>query len=251
MTFFHSIFLGILQGLTEFLPVSSSGHLVIAQELIPSFEQPGVLFDVVLHAGTLIAILFFFRKKILSLSQKYLAMLIIGTIPAVFVGIFFSSYIENLFTSLTVVGFALLLTAVMNFMTDKGILKKVRKIGPNKGLPLSLIIGVFQAFAIVPGISRSGATIFAGSKFGFTKKQAAEFSFLLSVPAVFGANVLQFSKYGGDNNINIFYYLIGFLAAFISGYLAIGFVIKTLLAKKFKYFAVYCAVVGLTVTLLI
>jgi len=196
MNFLFAAFLGIIQGLTEFLPVSSSGHLVIAQKLIPSFTQPGILFDVILHFGTLFSVLFFFRKKLLSyLNIKYLTILALGTLPAVVVRLLFKSQIETLFHSVRVVGFALLLTGTMNLLTDKIKSKDQRLTTKN-----SFLVGLAQAVAIIPGISRSGSTIFAGVAKGIDKKKAAEFSFILSIPAILGANILEIFSHGfGDN----------------------------------------------------
>jgi len=116
---FTSILLGILQGLTEFLPVSSSGHLVLAQEFMPDFSQPGVLFDVTLHAGTLLAIIFYFRRTILKIKARYLLLLGLATIPAALVGFFFNSAIEGFFKNIKIVRFALIFTALLNFLTEK------------------------------------------------------------------------------------------------------------------------------------
>jgi undecaprenyl-diphosphatase len=245
MDLLSSILLGVLQGLTEFLPVSSSGHLVIAQQLIPNFIQEGVLFDVFLHAGTVLAVLYYFRKSILKLTPKYLLFLLIGTIPAGLVGFFFSTPIEILFANISVVGFALLFTAVLNFMTDR---LKVKK--QEISIKNSLLIGVAQAIAIIPGVSRSGSTIFAGTSLGLKREKAAEFSFLLSVPAIVGANVLQFFKYGPDGIGNMGIYIAGFLAAFLSGIFAINLVLKFLLSSRFKIFAFYCFLLGVAVLLL-
>lgn len=239
MNIFWSILLGILQGLTEFLPVSSSGHLVLAQNLIPGFSQPGVLFDVVLHAGTLFAVIFYFREKILNIGKKDLVLLAVATIPAAVFGFFLQDYIETLFLITKLVGLALLVTAAMNYLTDK-VNPKQQKIN----IKNAAAIGIAQALAIIPGISRSGATIFAGSTLGIKKKKAAEFSFLLSIPAVFGANVLQFAKHGLNSGLDQSFYIVGFLSAFISGYVAIGAVFKLLQKKRFTYFAFYCAVIG-------
>lgn len=242
MNLISSIFLGILQGLTEFLPVSSSGHLVIAQNLIPGFTQEGVLFDVILHAGTVLAVLYYFRKILLKLTSKYLLLLIIGTIPAGLIGVLLGSSIEKLFNGVYLVGFALLFTAVLNFLTDKA------KTGSKEiSIKKSLLIGVAQALAIIPGISRSGSTIFAGTSLGIKRKEAAQFSFLLSVPAIVGANAVQFLKYGFSGTENIIFYIAGFSAAFISGVIAINFVLKFLLGGKFKLFAYYCVVLGISV----
>src|SRR3990167_5348724 len=244
MNSFWAIFLGILQGLTEFLPVSSSGHLAIAQSIIPDFSQPGILFDVVLHAGTLIAVVLFFRKKILKLKTKYIWFLVLGTIPAGLVGYFFQNAIEGLFENIHIVGYALLLTGIMNLLTDKMAIGK-KTINTKS----SLMIGLAQAFAIIPGISRSGSTIFAGTFSGLSKKNAAEFSFLLSIPAILGANILEIAKAPLDKSVNLTFYIVGFLSAFLAGFFAIGFVIKLLIRKRFKVFGIYCLALGILVSI--
>lgn len=236
-----AIFLGILQGLTEFLPVSSSGHLVIAQSLIPGFSQPSILFDVIVHTGTLFAVLFFFRKKIFKLTKKYLLILLIGTIPAAFVGLFLDSYVEPLFESVKVVGLALLITGIFNLLVDKLETAK-EKISKKE----SFIVGLFQAFAIIPGISRSGSTIFASSKLGIKRKEAAEFSFLLSVPAVAGATFLELFETGSAIAASYSFYIVGFLFSFIAGYFAIKIVFSLLIEKRFKLFGYYCLLLGVT-----
>lgn len=243
MSLFYSALLGILQGLTEFLPVSSSGHLVLVQSIIPNFKQPGVLFDVTLHFGTLFAVLFFFRKKLLRLSLRYILFLIIGTIPAVIIGFFFKDFFVGLFSSFRLVGYALLISGILNFLIDKTLERNEKP-----DLKKSVFVGIAQAFAIFPGVSRSGSTIFAGVKSGLSCKDAAEFSFLLSAPAIIGANILEiFSSWG--EKIDVFCYLTGFLFAFVSGIAAIGLVLKFLEEKKFKIFAIYCFILGLTILL--
>ena len=243
MSYLWALFLGILQGLTEFLPISSSGHLVIAQSLIPGFSQPGVLFDVTLHFGTLFAILFFFRKKILKISWKYLFYIYVATIPAVFVGLFLQSYVTKLFSSVFTVGFALVVTAFLNYLTSKN--KEQEK---KLDIKRSLFIGLMQAFAIIPGVSRSGSTIFAGVKSGLSKKDTAEFSFLMSVPAVLGANLLEIYTNLGTK-IDLLNYIIGFLAAFVSGIFAIKVVLNFLERDKFKIFFIYCLILGIIILL--
>ena len=244
MNLFTSILLGILQGLTEFLPVSSSGHLVIVQQFIPNFDQPGVLFDTVLHAGTFFSVLFYFRKKIVRLSFRYLGLLGIGTIPAVIFGFLFQDLLESLFTNLKIVGITLILTGAMNYFTDRLNTRK-EKISKKD----SLFIGFFQAVAIIPGISRSGSTIFSGAMRGISKTKAAEFSFLLSIPAVLGANLLQIFSYQETINLSL-NYLTGLVSAFVSGYLAIFLVYRFLISGKFKIFAYYTFALGMIVLLL-
>lgn len=245
MNVFTAAILGVVQGLTEFFPVSSSGHLVLVQSLIPGFKQPGVLFDVVLHGGTLLAVLLYFRNKIFKLDFNYYSLLVIGTIPAVIIGLLFNDQIETLFTSARLVGLALLVSGIFNYFTDKA--KKTKE---KLSIKDSIIIGTFQAFAIIPGISRSGSTIFGATKIGLEKIKAAEFSFLLSVPAVAGAVVLEVYKYGFDLAHSTSLYIIGFFGAFISGYFAISWVMKLLAEKKFKLFAVYCIILGVLAILI-
>ena len=235
----YAVGLGVLQGLTEFLPVSSSGHLVLAQSLIPNFSQPGVFFDVVLHLGTLTSVVVYFFRSILKLSRGMLAGLFLGSVPAGVVGIAFFEQIEGLFSSVLLVGFALLVTAALNFLTDKSDPKK-----KEVSLKDSFLVGIAQAIAIIPGISRSGATIFASSRLGIRKEKAAEFSFLLSVPAILGANALQFIRHSNGVMDDFWFYAVGFFAAAASGLLAIKIVYSLLLKNKFVVFSVYCLVVG-------
>ncbi len=242
MSNFYALILGVVQGLTEFLPVSSSGHLVIVQNMIPGFDQPGILFDVVLHAGTLLAVLVYFYKRIVRLDRSAYILLAIGTIPAVIVGFLLQDIIELLFGSVKVVGVALLITAVFNYLVDT-VKPSSKKLG-EKG---SFTVGLFQAFAIIPGISRSGSTIFASVRQGIEKKKAAEFSFLLSIPVIFGATFIQLINYSPDAAGQTSFYLIGFVAAFLSGLLAIKIVFKTLLSGSFRIFAVYCFLLGVVV----
>jgi len=240
MNLFDAGILGAIQGLTEFLPVSSSGHLVLAQSLIPGFSQPGVLFDVVLHFGTLFAVLYYFAKKILSLKINYLLLLFIGTIPAALFGYFFAPFLEASFGNVKWVAAELIITGVLNILVDKFPSKK--KI---LSLKNSFLVGVAQAIAIIPGISRSGATIFAGVGLGISKKEAAEFSFLLSIPAILGANILQFAKYGANGRIDVPYYLTGLIVSFAVGFFSIKVVFKFLEERKFKYFGYYAIALGL------
>jgi len=246
MNAINSILLGLLQGFTEFFPVSSSGHLVIAQSFIPGFSQPGVLFDVILHAGTVLSVIIYFYKELLNISKKYIYYLLLGTVPAAVIGLLFESVIESAFRSTFLVGIALIITGMINFLTDKKTDKKEKLNYKN-----SFIVGVFQSLAIIPGISRSGATIFAGSKAGIERKKAAQFSFLLSIPAIVGANIFQLIKYSSSNQTNIFIYFLGFIAAFVSGYLAIKVVLKFLYLRKFKLFSYYCIFVGILTILLL
>jgi undecaprenyl-diphosphatase len=238
MNMFWSGVLGILQGLTEFLPVSSSGHLVLVQSLIPGFSQPGILLDVVLHFGTLLAVLVFFWKDLFKLSFRYYLYLGLATIPAVIVGFLIKDKVDILFSSVRLVGISLMVTGVINLLTHKS------KIGEKTlSFKNTFLVGIAQAVAIIPGISRSGSTIFAGVKQGVSPKEAARFSFLLSVPAIVGANILEILSLG-QVEVEIPVYLVGFIFAFLAGLLAIKLVIRFLEKKKFLVFSIYCFVIG-------
>jgi len=239
MNIFQASLLGLVQGLTEFLPVSSSGHLVIVQKLLPGFTQPGVLFDVLLHLATALAILVYFREKIMETDRKFLALIVIGSAPAFLVGFLFGDLVESLFKSTLVVSIGLFITAAMNWTTDKTWARR-----PVIGRIDAFFIGIAQALAIVPGISRSGSTIFAATSLGVDRSEAATFSFILSIPAILGANLYQLVRYGFDGGVDYGAYFVGFLVAALFGYLAISLVIRFLGEKKFKYFAAYCFVAG-------
>lgn len=235
-----ALLLGFVQGLTEFLPVSSSGHLVIIQSIIPGFSQPGVLFDTLLHFGTLFAVIIYFRKKLLSyINIKFITLLVVGSIPAVLVGFLFKDQIDVLFGSVKVVGYSLLVTGVFNLLTDKFKTKGDSITNRN-----ALVTGLAQAVAIIPGISRSGSTIFALVAQGINKKRAAEFSFLLSIPAILGANILEIYKNGFLGIGNLLSYTLGFISSFVFGLLSIIFIFKIISKGKFEYFAYYCFFLG-------
>lgn len=240
MSFIQAVLLGIVQGFTEFLPISSSAHLIIAQSFIPGFVQPGVLFDVILHAGTLIAVLVFFRKKLFSLTFSQLFLLGIATIPAAGIGLLFQSQLEASFGNLRWVGIELIITGVLNYLIDfaKTTTRKINVVS-------ATWIGLWQALAIIPGISRSSATIFAATSQGISRDEAADFSFLLSIPAIAGAIIVQILSHGFSDGVSVGVYIGGMTAAFVCGLASISFLISMLKKKNFKIFAVYCVVVGI------
>lgn len=238
MDFISAIILGVVQGVTEFLPVSSSGHLVLVREYL-NFEQPGVLFEAILHIGTTLAVVWYMREKLVKLTLAEVKLIIVATIPAAIVGIVLRDQLEALFSLIKLVGITFLVSAYMNYKVDKFSGKK-----ENIDLLDALVIGIFQAIAIIPAISRSGATIYAGTKLNIDKKRAAEFSFLISIPAIIGANIVEFMAYGGDGGFSPVLGLVGFAAAFISGLVAIHFLLTMLTQNKFKYFSYYLIVVG-------
>lgn len=248
MNIFEAGLLGLIQGLTEFLPVSSSAHLVLAQSFIPGFSQPGVLFDIVLHGGTLLAVLWYFRKKLLSLSPKMAGLLILGTIPAGLIGVLFKDFLEKMFSETGTLGFELIITGFLCWGIDKWQSKSEKS--KTVGWLDSVLIGIFQAIAIIPGISRSGATIFGGVIRGLDKKEAATFSFLLSIPAIGGAIVLEsLSEAKFVQTALIPQYVTGFLVSLIVGYFSIGVLLRLLAEKKFKYFAYYSWLLGACIIL--
>lgn len=227
------IFLGLIQGLTEFLPVSSSGHLVLAEKFL-GINQGNILLEVILHLGTTLAILVYFRKSLLKLIQENFIAFIIASIPAAFFGLIFRGFLESLFASTLVVSIGLLLTAVFNYFTDKAQARREKL-----NVTDAIIIGIAQALAIVPGVSRSGSTIFAGTSSGLDRKKAAEFSFVLSVPAVLGANFIEILSHGMETNLGIGLIVLGVVTSFVSGLFAVSMVLRFLQEKRFIVFAVY------------
>ncbi|MCX6827216.1 MAG: undecaprenyl-diphosphate phosphatase [candidate division Zixibacteria bacterium] len=250
MSYFDAILLGFIQGLTEFLPVSSSGHLVLAEHLLHT-KMPGVAFELVLHCGTLLSVLVYFRRKIWGLlksffisgmtnERKLAYYLIIGSIPAGVAGIFFKEFFERIFSSPWVTSAMLVITGVILLATA------MVKVGDkNINTMRSLIIGLGQAIAILPGISRSGTTIATGLFAGVNPVTAAEFSFLLSIPAITGAVTLKFKNLMAVNSAIGGQCFVGAVIAFILGLLAIYLLLDIVKRGKFKYFGIYCILVGL------
>jgi len=255
MEVLDSILLGIIQGLTEFLPVSSSGHLELGKAVLgdKSIPEESLLFTVVLHFATALSTIVVFRKDIWSLLKgilkfewnddlQFASKIAISMIPAVIVGLFFEEQLEQLFGgNILLVGFMLLITAILLFFADKA--KNTNK---NVSFSNAFIIGVSQAIAMLPGISRSGATISTSVLLGNDKTKAARFSFLMVVPLIFGK--IAKDVLSGDLSLesqNITALSIGFIAAFISGLFACTWMIRLVKKSKLSYFAIYCAIVGL------
>lgn len=250
MNYLDAIFLGILQGLTEFLPVSSSGHLVLAEHLLHA-KNPGVAFELVVHLGTLLSVLIYFRRRISLLLGSFFRksdtetrmmnyLLLIATIPAVIAGVFFKDFFESSFSApvmtsifLMVTGLILLLTAI------------VPKKDNSVTLGRAIIIGIGQAVAILPGISRSGSTISAGLFAGVNPMAAAEFSFLLSIPTIAGAIVFKMKDIADINTSMYGQFLVGLIASFIFGLLSVYWLLDIIKKGKFKYFGIYCLIAGL------
>jgi len=262
----NAIILGLLQGLTEFLPVSSSGHLVLGKALLGIPEQ-GIAFEVFVHFGTLLAVVTIFRKDIVNLfqaffslfkkstysqgfSKKYasdadlrlLIFICLATIPAVIVGLLFEDYVETAFSSPHFVGVTLIITAVI--LSATFFKSKTEK---PMNLLNTFIIGVAQAFAIMPGISRSGSTISFGLFQKMSGNDAARFSFLLAVPAILGAVVLKTSELikTGISGEFFLVLLVGTIASYISGYIAIETLLSIVRKGKLYLFAPYCLIIGI------
>jgi undecaprenyl-diphosphatase len=254
MNIFEALILGLIQGLTEFLPVSSSGHLEIGHYLFGLHEGDNLLFSIVVHGATVLSTLVVFRKDIYQLisgllkfkwneQTHYIAMLLISAIPVAFVGVFFEDKIEALFTgNIVFVGSMLLLTAAL--LAIAYFKRQGRR--DIKFLD-AIIIGMAQVIAILPGISRSGATIAAGMIIGNNKAQLARFSFLMVIIPILGANFLKLlsSSSTASSSIGAPVLIAGFFAAFVSGLLACSWMINIVRKGKIIYFAVYCAVIGL------
>ena len=254
MDIINAILLGVIQGLTEFLPVSSSGHLEILKAILGEDKvgKESMLMTVVLHFATALSTIIVFRKEIknilIGLLQfqnneefKFSIKIIISMFPAAFIGVFFDEEIEALFGgALTLVGCMLIITGILLFLADKS--ENTKK---NIGLKESILIGISQAIAIFPGISRSGATISTSVLLGIDKEKSARFSFLMVVPLIFGKMAKDIFSgqiiIGDTNSLSL---SIGFICAFITGMIACKWMIKLVKNSKLKYFSYYCFIVG-------
>ena len=253
MSVVEAVILGVLQGLTEFLPVSSSGHLVLAQTFL-GIKMPGVTFEVIVHAGTLLSIVWVFWRDVYKLisgitksvqQQKLFLLLVLGSVPAGLMVLSFGPFLKSMFEKPLIVGFMLLLTGFIIWFVARLGDQGNRSLG-EMGWKDAIIIGLFQGLAIIPGISRSGSTIFGALLRDLNRETAVRFSFLLALPAIGGATVMELTEWfsvGGWPD-DILVYLIGALFAFASGVLAIRTFIKLLATGRFHYFAYYCWLFG-------
>ncbi len=252
MPFLVVTILGLIQGFTEFLPVSSSGHLVIAQHYLPGFSEAPLPFDIILHFGTLIALVIYFfgdiRDIVLSFFRYHTAeeasnrrlgwLVVIGSIPAALVGILLKDRIEALFSNASNIPYMFIVTALLLLAGER--LGRPKREIRSIGLKDAVIIGILQAVAIVPGISRSGSTIAGGLMTGLEREAAARFSFILSIPAVLGAFVLSL---GDVSQFNVSY-VIGAAIACLAGLLAIWLTFRFVMAKRLWIFSLYLIIVG-------
>lgn len=268
MDILQAIIIGIVQGLTEFLPVSSSAHLVFAQKLLG--VESSLAFDVFLHLGTLIAVLWFFRWDIIKMIKswwfsigdilqgrfkegfkedpyKRLAWyVILATIPVGIVGVLFEDSIDSLFAgALYVPAFFLFVTGTILYLSQRMTSGNVNL--NNISAKESLFMGLGQACAILPGLSRSGTTIAAGLTIGLEKEFAAKFSFILSIPAIFGAFIFQIKDIGSAMGANFLPIIIGFVASIIAGYLAIKWMLNLIQNRNLDIFSYYCWAISIIV----
>ncbi|MDG1849071.1 MAG: undecaprenyl-diphosphate phosphatase [Flavobacteriales bacterium] len=249
----EAIILGIIQGLTEFLPVSSSGHLELAKEILNvSAQEQNLLMTISLHAATALSTVFIFRKDILEIFSGLLQFkwnqefqfslkIVLSMIPAALVGLFFENEIEQLFGGeILLVGCMLIVTGLLLFLADRA-----KKTNRKVSFYNAALIGVSQAIAILPGISRSGATISTSVLLGIDREKAARFSFLMVVPLIFGKMAKDIL--GGSialESTTLLPLVIGFVAAFFTGLLACKWMIRLVKNSQLKYFAYYCFIVG-------
>jgi undecaprenyl-diphosphatase len=243
--------LGVIQGLTEFLPVSSSGHLVLSKALL-GLELPGVTFEVVVHLATLCAVLWVYRAKVISLATGalggrreawiYIGLLALASIPAAVVGIAGEGFFTGMFGKPIWAAVFLILTGLIVWSIQYSAPKTTKS---QPGPADALGIGIAQAMAILPGISRSGSTVAAGAALGVDAVKVAEFSFLMSVPAILGAGLLQLDEIGAiADSGGALGLSLGFGAALVSGIAAIRLFVRMLENRTFHWFAVYCWIVG-------
>jgi len=264
---FEAIILGAVQGLTEFLPVSSSGHLVISQYLF-NLKEPEVLFDVGVHMGTLVAVIIFFRKDLYCIIDSILSFLkgalktnvsfadaiqdiniklafliIVGTIPTGILGLIFHKIVGRIFSSVVLVGLMLIVTGLL--LTITVWIKNNDKSIKQFSFKEALIIGLMQGISILPGISRSGSTIAVGLFLGLERETSARFSFLLSIPAIIGAGILELKDISTVPSDQIVSMLIGAFTSCLVGYGALGFLLFIVKKGRLHFFAPYCFAVGI------
>ena len=255
MNSFETSILGIIQGLTEFLPVSSSGHLVLFQNLL-GFKEPALLLDCSLHLGTLLAVCVYFRndlKKIateiwkgdLKTPHASLALwVVVGSVPTAVIGLAFKTPLERLFGSVTIVGAMLLATGIIVALTR--MIPEGHGTRTRVGLLAALAVGTAQGLAIIPGISRSGATIVCALLFGLNRDLAGRFSFLLSIPAIIGALAIQIDI-GALERVGLVPLAFGFFSSAVVGLLALKLLMGIVRKGHLYYFAPYCWAIGLVV----
>ncbi|MDH5662460.1 MAG: undecaprenyl-diphosphate phosphatase [Elusimicrobiota bacterium] len=259
MNLARAVILGLVQGLTEFLPVSSSAHLTYFQKYL-NIDKPQLSFTVFLHLATLLAILLFFRKDLWEIlkglrsikgaktnpSSRILFLLVIGSLPVAVLGILLKDKIEPIFSNIILVSLFLILTGILLYFGDR--IRNAHKGILETGIVDALIIGIAQAAAILPGISRAGATIIFGLFCGLERKWAVKYSFFLALPAILGATLIELpGAFAMVNFSTLIFYITGGLAALFSGYWSLTVVLRLVQKSRLRYFAYYCVTLGLIV----
>ena len=263
MNWLEALILGLVQGLTEFLPVSSSGHLAIGKAILGVEVSEDLSFEIITHAATVLATIVVFRKQIWQLlcglfkfryndETDYIFKIGVSMIPVFIVGVFFKDFVEELFGSLLVVGLALIVTSQLLLFSDRASSGRKVEVQARNGISWwqAIVIGLGQAFAVIPGLSRSGTTISTGLLCGVKRENVAQFSFLMVLVPILGEAFLDLV--GGDfaaSAAGVPALAIGFVAAFVSGLFACRVMIALVKKAQLKWFALYCAVVGLAVIL--
>lgn len=262
ISWWQALILGILQGLAEFLPISSSGHLELAENLMGLYGLPRI-FDVCLHIGTLAAVLLVFGKDIISIiknpKQKLTLMILAATVPTVIIAVLFEVLLDDMF-SYYFLGYGFMITGILLYTMEVFSKRKVSEDCKCKDLETmtvldAAVVGCVQGCATLPGLSRSGSTISGGVFAGLDRKFLAKFSFLMSIPAILGAfcwDLLKFFLHMGDYgeiHITVFPLILGMVSAFTVGYVAIRWMLKLISDKSFKPFAVYVFILGFIVCL--
>lgn len=246
MTSFEAVILGIVQGATEFLPVSSSGHLVLTQSLF-GWQHPDLTFDIWLHFSTLLAVVIFFWKELWSLTKKELLVIAVASMPAAVIGLVFDDAINDLFGSTRIVAFTLLLTGIFNIANSRIIKNQDADKEPTSvSFKQGLVVGLFQALAIIPGISRSGSTVFAGSLQGLDRLKAFRFSFMLSIPVILGASLIQFLKIAETGFVDVvsLNFILAAAAAFVTGLASLNIFRYLIKKARLDLFGYYCLLLG-------
>ncbi|MFA5085829.1 MAG: undecaprenyl-diphosphate phosphatase [Candidatus Omnitrophota bacterium] len=254
MTIIQAVISGFVQGVTEFFPISSSGHLVILHNLF-GFRQDMLAFDVFLHFGTILSIVIFFRKDIYGMFRKDMRLLkfiAIASVPTFIIGMIFKDIVEGFFSTPLAVGIFLIITGIfLLFSSSFAIYWKIVKRRKPLGVKNSIAIGIAQGISVLPGISRSGATIGTSLIAGLDEAEALKFSFLLSIPAVLGANILKVRQiYGNLISGDTVVFLAGAIAAAITGFLAIKVLFGVLRKNLFFLFGIYCILIGAAAVML-
>jgi undecaprenyl-diphosphatase len=269
LTVLHALVLGVVQGFTEFLPVSSSAHLVLVPEFF-GVPAPTLAFDILVHLATLVAVLGYFIRDVVNIVtsivapgrmrreeirfwRRLLVWLVIGSIPAAFAGSLFSKFFERQFSSTLSVGIFLVVTSLLLWGADLAlgrVNRRPARLDQMRAVD-ALVVGCFQALAIAPGLSRSGATIASGVFLGFDRQTAARFSFLLSIPAILGAVIFKLKDIGGAfAGADGLAYGLGALAAAVSGFVGVFFVMRYIKEHRLRLFAIYTLLLGAFVIVL-